>query len=818
MVAEMKDTLFFSTLQELNRIKKWAWISDWVVSILRIMSLAAISMGIWSLIQPNRTIDQLIIGLGTVAILMIMSKKVPREIISQENLVLALEIGYQSTKFGVSSLFHSSERFQAEDEWKPYLAREVKRLLSFEKIRFRARASTVLLPAVVAALIFIETKPAIGTALSQVAKSVFNLQVGAELTIVQGGPSNEPTKAIKLTVASPVELDLLEKNLVEIVVLGNKEDPAPIVYLRAPNTGSDIAPADAVFQSFQLTPSRTPGEEEGISRFVQSFSVKDSTDLFISTVSETKPLAHIRVKTLPIPVVSLKVVSESRDPWPDDQPLQLSIRAEGKNPLATVILIIRAGKRESRELVNSVLVENKYLVEADYQLILEPYVESDLAEVEIIAEATDRAIPEALVGRSKPIRINTASAYGRYQQSLATLRELKALIDEGVSERKDKLDPKAEELVQKANVQSQDSPFFDALDRIQIAGFGEKIDGFRNAQEGPRLDDLSNEINDFLFDHEILDDRERDRDFFVAARGISRLLEKNPKDRPTDVATVAEHMTSFLDGREARWKLRVARLGPTQEPKSWGVIASQRPFHAGLATIAVLDREKNSESVPKSLEILSKAVSKFRDWIGELEAAEDKAREQMEQERQQGLASAQDELKELQKAQGQISAKLDRASGRDGAELTDQWPAIRMAQNGNISGTSRLENKLRSLSPPAANRIKAAAESMDKTLKTGNGNDFVQAESQSDLAGRLLRQAESAARESQGRQKSRGRRRRVTGDSYYGQSVVGGDIEIKREYEVDRRYREDILDEVKGARAEGENRAILDNYLRKTVR
>ena len=45
---------------------------------------------------------------------------------------------------------------------------------------------------------------------------------------------------------------------------------------------------------------------------------------------------------------------------------------------------------------------------------------------------------------------------------------------------------------------------------------------------------------------------------------------------------------------------------------------------------------------------------------------------------------------------------------------------------------------MRSLSPIAAERIQAAVKSMEITLESGNKEAFVQAESASDMAGRLL--------------------------------------------------------------------------------
>ena len=59
----------------------------------------------------------------------------------------------------------------------------------------------------------------------------------------------------------------------------------------------------------------------------------------------------------------------------------------------------------------------------------------------------------------------------------------------------------------------------------------------------------------------------------------------------------------------------------------------------------------------------------------------------------------------------------------------------------------------------------------------------------------------------------------MTSDQYYGSSVAGGDVEIRREYEVSRRYREDILDEVRRATdSDGRDRELLENYLRKVIR
>jgi len=83
---------------------------------------------------------------------------------------------------------------------------------------------------------------------------------------------------------------------------------------------------------------------------------------------------------------------------------------------------------------------------------------------------------------------------------------------------------------------------------------------------------------------------------------------------------------------------------------------------------------------------------------------------------------------------------------------------------------------------------------MEFTVTAGEGLKWVESESAADLAGRLLRDADKAANKSQ-KQPGRGRRRRSGGDEYHGTSI-GGQVEIKSDYQVDPRYREHILRDV----------------------
>jgi hypothetical protein len=393
---------------------------------------------------------------------------------------------------------------------------------------------------------------------------------------------------------------------------------------------------------------------------------------------------------------------------------------------------------------------------------------------------------------------------------LETLRSLKSSLDDARSSGQP-IPPKATETMQSVLKQSDDTPFFDGLDRSQLAQMAQKLAEAMSAKSAFKTQEIADEVGEFLLEHEILDDRERDRDLFIAIRAFSRALDKPTSERVLETKHMATRMLSFLDERHKRWTVRVKFLGPGNAPSSWERINQQKPFKASVNR-ALADAELDPK---KSQGHLSTLASQYRAWIEELEAKEDQLRAKLEKQRQQGLANAQNDLRELQQRQDQISTDLDRAAERL-ADVQQKWPAARAAENSNVNQANGLLGKLRALSPNAGERLNAAIEAMGLTVTSGESAQFAQAESASDLAGRLLRDAEQAASRSQ-KQQGRGRRRRAGGDEYHGTSI-GGQVEIKSEYQVDPRYREDILRDVESEISNGENKAILDGWLHEVVR
>ena len=813
--------LLQSHLVRLNRIRRLSRFGFLLLKVIRALLMAAVMLAVWSLVRPGEEGEQLVLSFLVFLVGMAFNARRVAMPISAGSVLSALEIRHPDAVIPPFRLREQPLSDEVRRLWEPFLDDDFRSMQAFETKRLTHLFTTMVIPAVLFAAVVGVTglRSTLGNAMDEVSRVVAALKKGATVRVISGAPGEQYKEPISLG-GDVVELELLMRNMVEIAVHGAPARSAPAVFLRRVTPGKAPGEGDSpVFQSFQLSPLQR--DDEGRSGdYAVAFAVSEDMDIYLSSVSSTDPVARITVRRLPVPRVSMKMNTKLEEPWPDDKPLPLQIDVDAQNPLKQVRLLIRTGGRTSTEVVNNILASDKKGLSLSYNLFLEPYLQSDLADVEIVAEAVDRAVPIPLVGRSRPLNVKTASAYGRYRQTLDTLRKIKGLTDEALKNQQGRPDASARELMDEAIKRSAESPFFDGLDRIHLNRFRQVMNEImaREGGDPEKMMEFSAGLNTFLFDHEILDDKERDRDFFVAARALSRLIEQDRPSRQLKVPDVTGRIRTFLDERHERWVLRAERLGK-DVPTLWDKV-SGKPFHQDMERIAGLDARGRKGSAG-ALGVLSGTVTSYREWIEALEEAEDTSRRQQENKRQEGLANARNVLRELQKRQGKISKRLDKSASRKESDLAEQWPPARMEQNTNIKAGAGLEGQLRSLSPRAAERMKAAVEAMRLTVESGNNKAFMQAESGADMAGRLLRQARNAARQDQRNQRRRGRRRRVTGDNYHGTRIIGGDVEIRREYEVHRRYREDILEEIRTSHMnsdDGDDAVLLENYLREVVR
>ena len=809
--------LLENTLRRINTIRLiFVWLSV-VVRSFRALLIGGTVLCIWASLVPDDNQTAVALGLLSFAMALAFQAFSGGKKVDADTLLVALDINNPNAKTSPYDLKAAVPLEQNQSEWSQITQNEVTKTRALHSKNFIQLLSSLPIPLLLFSLAFVNEPGAIGKVVDKVRSAVAHLAHSSTLTVISGLPSDVTLEPLELNSNKTHNIELLIPNVVEITVI-EAPDANPLIQLvKRPIGMKEPVKNPVPYQSFRLPPKKGESKSGPIAYQI-AFSISQDTDIYLSTLSLTKPIAAVDVRKLPVPEVSLTATGGKQRPWPDDRPFPVNIGVQGKNPLNQIRLIIKAEGRSSTEVVSNVLATDKKVANVNYDLHLDTYIQSDVSQVEIRAEAVDRAIPIPLVGSSKPLVVETISAYGRYRQTLRTLRELKTIVDEGVQEQNPKLDKVARETSKKAVDQASQSPFFDGLDRVNIGNFHQQTKELEQSPTVLRLMELQQTLNEFLFEHESLDDRERDRDFFVASRALSRLIETPKEKRAIQMEVVQERLKNFLEGRQKRWALRVKYL--QKEPQSWPNI-QKKPFQKALDKIAKLDNQPTPESTAEALNTLSSTVTEYRKWLSELENQEDSQRKSQEKKRQEGLSNARNQLKAIQKTQGKISKKLDKAVDRKESEMADQWPSTRMMQNSNIGKTESLEAQLRSLSPRASQRIKGALEAMKVTGESGNKKQFSLAESASDMAGRLLRQAQSAAQQSQRRRQRRQRRKRVSGDNYYGRQVIGRDIEIKRDYAVDKRYREEILEDI-STRKDNTNDAaegqILEDFLRKVVR
>ena len=599
-----------------------------------------------------------------------------------------------------------------------------------------------------------------------------------------------PTRArrFKLQADSPSQVAISQHELALIELVNTALTQNPVLQLRA---------AGEVWQEVQLRPQHT---ESGL--YAVTLSIDRSSTLHINSVAAGAALASISVDTARTPQLKLTAQQKINNPHSDEVPLLLSISATADAPLASIKLLITTKEGTFEELVNTI-VTTRYEHTTAYSFVPESYMESDFATLELVAAATDR---NSTTGYSAPLLINTISAWGRYQRTLEKLKEVKTMLDEKLTQPHTGMAmAEINQTMRKAVAVANTSPFFDALDRVTIASLLSELEANKDLQRRRELALALEKLNEFLLEHEILNDRERDRDFFIAARHLAWIIARGDRD----VTRYVERLDSFLVKRRERWQLRVAALPTARQPPRWREIEAHEPFRKGLAPLPAL------EPIPARDE-LTALVGAYREWLSELEAAEDAHYKQLVQQAQQVLNTAREELRAMQQRQTRISTYLDKAAQRNTEELQQGWATTRMRQNTNISAAKPLVQQLQAVSPLAAQRLQNAVQAMQSTVGSGEAQEFVVAESHADLAGRLLRHTRAATR--QRLPVRRPRRRKISGDRYHGQPVIGGYIELQRDYRVNKRYREDILEAIRHSNLLEKHRNLLDAYLRRVIR
>jgi len=376
-----------SAVRKINRVKRQSRTFAKLIKIARAFVLGAMTTSIWGMVRQGEESEQLYLGFFVFLISIIASSKKQNDItVYPASLALSLEI-----KHGVNhdhALSTSSPSNPLPHDWQNAVKKEISETVSFERSRLFALATGCLIPLLITAITIPNATPSFQLMFKEVSNVVALLNRGATLKIIQGssdGSDGLVQKPHQLSPSSPARIELLAQNLVEVTVTGGGfENASPVVELRnwtdeqqgdangEDKIGETPGPTnDTIFQTFQMSPVRNLGSQAGEpARYTISFAINERVRIFIPAIDKNRHVAEVTVKQLPVPKVTLSLLSAPEDPWPDDQPLSLQINVKAENPLQIVRLLIKSGSRVSNELVANVLNEDMKELSTEYRLIL----------------------------------------------------------------------------------------------------------------------------------------------------------------------------------------------------------------------------------------------------------------------------------------------------------------------------------------------------------------------------------------------------------------------------------------------------------------
>ncbi len=628
------------------------------------------------------------------------------------------------------------------------------------------------------------------------------LEDSFDITVLKGVKNSNQPEKYKLHTGKTALIELKEDNLVELTLSSSEEENKIIL----------LDENKHFFQTILLQKKDLTETE-----YRASFSLTKNLHLTLESLpAKTLPLASFFVDASELPEVFISPEGPVKDPWPSNEPISLRIEVKAKKELSLVKLHIKSDSDfHSREIaeLSTRSVKNISFTEIIY---LDQFLSDDFGKITLQAEAEDVTNPVSQKGFSNQITLNLISVYGEYQKALSLLKEMRENIANSEPKGKMALDKKSLDKLNELSVLSEKTPYFDHQDRKTLDEIENLLKEYAKNLEEKNLQEASSLIAEFLSEHETLDDRERDRDFFVAMRSLSHLVEEGGVQKKNEILESNEQTLKFLKDRFKRWQERVSELQDKTEIPSWESIEQKKPFQQSLEKISSWLKDTSSFDSKKIRNELSTTVTSYENWIQELETAEDKAEEEQAELAEQQLVSIRKQLAELKKRQDEISIKLDQSENNSQETLKTEWPITRLKQNTNLSAMDELIQQLSSLNFSAGKRLDSAKEAMAEALSSGEKQNFRKAETSSDSAGRYLREAMNKSEERQ--TKNRERKRKQTGSQeYHGQAIHRGDIEIRHDYEIDKQYREEILKEFESNSAENYH-DIQERYLKKIIR
>ncbi|MCY4381409.1 MAG: hypothetical protein OXC40_07585, partial [Proteobacteria bacterium] len=597
------------------------------------------------------------------------------------------------------------------------------------------------------------------------------------------------------------------------------------------------------YQNLGMTKVTDKGPSHSKSYDQLMLRVFQSSAIFVQEISKTKPVAYVAFGEQSVPSVGL-LFNEPVDPTKsvsDDQPISVRISGVSPYPLRRINLIIETARGQFRETVTTIMANSQLSIVHNYSVHLAPYIFDREEHVHLIAEVIATAQGDEIIGLSEPLAIRVSSSYGRYKQALQDLGAIRKELMMWQQEQASDIMARIGDLSESLAENSQQTSFFNLADRINLEDFQEQLANIRQKESSdhPISQELIGDINEFLTLHEELDDRERDRDFFVASRLYAQKAREISLGHQQTLDQDTENMMEFLAERRERWQERVAQLGETNQ--DFAIMAQRyamNPYftegwqsmdHAMQQQIRNRGSKNNDQNQEAPFVQLSSLISEYRVWLDALELNENKQREQARSQHMSSLASAEATLKMMRKSQDNIASRLDLSATMvtgDQERVKDveqmmakEWHEIKQSQTKVQTQAEQLRKMLSQVPGLTTDRIGDAIEAMKGVKQAGGHGDFYQAEELADQASRLLREGAQDTKSHRSRQKSRQSlhpRKSVIGNEYYGNSIV--DMSLTKEHSVDQNYREAVLRDMSQYPRQGRDQSIQKRYLREMLR
>ena len=632
-------------------------------------------------------------------------------------------------------------------------------------------------------------------------------------------------------------------------------------FLKEPYQVFVLSPAVQAGRAASQPSSRRPtaGDE------MPSFRVAENSALVIPSLSAHQPVAYITLGAPSLPQVGL--VWHDATPEAsitDHEPIALKISAVSPYPLTQLRLVIQTQGGEFTEKISRILAADQLSIVHNFTTTLRPYVTQHEQHVHLVAEAIAHhpsLAQQEVVGRSEPLALTVVSSYGRYQQTLAAMAVARhELMRWSQASDAAPLEELAE-LSQTIKTQSQHTPFFHYRDRRELMSLADKLRSKELADSVVR-EQLMQQVSAFLDRHEAMDQRARDRDFFVAARTYSRKLGAAidsglSSEQAQSLEQDSVKMEEFLQARHRSWQQRVAALADSADTynlltsnhrdmitgehftQAWQQMHDALPLSQAARDGSASPQEEPQQWLAAQAR-LAEIMGEYQEWLEDLERAEDGVREHMRMRHSQTLSQVAQRLMRLRQSQDEIGLQLDplwhqmpnqimsqqnndelAASGQHPeSHPAPEWDGIRLKQLTAMSQAKAIKELLAELPNPQDDRLNQAIAAMAQVVEMGDVHNYQHAELMADRASRLLREGAAAAHQQRaqlGAQRSARQRSTRGGDDYYGTAVV--DFQIgDAEHVVHANYRQKILDQMSAAADDEAYQTLNSRYLREILR